>query len=94
VMHPQASQGAVYAETRALLYWGFEAVGQVRPVGSLPSLPSAAAQRVHAAAPEPAARAKPLFSVGTLVAAGAAALLMAGWGFLALRRTPGGRPAS
>jgi D-alanyl-D-alanine carboxypeptidase (penicillin-binding protein 5/6) len=93
VMHPEAGQGSVYAEARALLNWGFDAAGQVRPVGSLPALPSRKAERVRAAAPRPApvAGAKPLFSTGTLVSAGAAAVLMAGWAYLALRRGPGRR---
>lgn len=93
VMHPEAGQGSVYAEARALLNWGFDAAGQVRPVGSLPALPSRKAERGRAAAPLPApvAGAKPLFSTGTLVSAGAAAVLMAGWAYLALRRGPGRR---
>jgi D-alanyl-D-alanine carboxypeptidase (penicillin-binding protein 5/6) len=86
VMHPRAGGGAVYAEARSLLNWGFAASGQVRPVGSLPPLPGPRPRTVQAAAPERAARPHPLFSTGTLVSAGAAGLLMAGWAFLAMRR--------
>ncbi|MBT3167794.1 D-alanyl-D-alanine carboxypeptidase [Streptomyces sp. Vc74B-19] len=39
VMNPRSDDGhAVYEETRALLDWGFEAAGRVRPVGSLDAL--------------------------------------------------------
>ncbi|GHH85232.1 hypothetical protein GCM10018793_52430 [Streptomyces sulfonofaciens] len=89
VMHPEAGEGhAVYSEARSLLNWGFSAAGEVRPVGSLGTLPQRTGERrvVRAAARgSAAARARPLFSTGTLAAGGAAALLMAGWGYLALR---------
>ena len=95
VLHPQPGQGNVYDEARALLNWGFTAAGQVRPVGSLPPLPAPKeAGTAQAGAPRPsAAPTRPPLSTGTLVAAGAAALLMAGWAWLALRRVPGSRPS-
>ncbi len=90
VMHPEAGAESVYAQTRALLNWGFAASGQVRPVGSLPALPSAPTETVRAAAPERVTRQGSQFSTGTLVSAGVAALLMAGWAFLATRRNGAG----
>jgi D-alanyl-D-alanine carboxypeptidase (penicillin-binding protein 5/6) len=94
VMHPDAGGSAVYGEARALLNWGFAASGQVRPVGSLPALPQAPVRAVRAAAPQRHVRSGPPFSTGTLVSAGAAALLMAGWAFLAIRRRPAGERAA
>ncbi|GHJ39202.1 D-alanyl-D-alanine carboxypeptidase family protein [Streptomyces sp. TS71-3] len=88
VMHPESGEGhAVYSEARSLLNWGFAAAGEVRPVGSLGKLPQHQAPHrvVRARAQHPVLAAKPLFSLGTLISAGAAAVLMAGWGWLALR---------
>ncbi|WP_329113154.1 D-alanyl-D-alanine carboxypeptidase family protein [Streptomyces sp. NBC_01465] len=55
VMNPQA--GSVYEEARALLDWGFTAVGRVRPVASLPPVRArsvSAAGAAHRPAPAPA----------------------------------------
>ncbi|WP_435057904.1 D-alanyl-D-alanine carboxypeptidase family protein [Streptomyces sp. bgisy060] len=75
VMNPQAGGGfAVYEEARALLDWGFEASGQVQPVGTLaPARAKAAAESearavavarddhgVRAAGPVPRAGAEPM----------------------------------
>ncbi|MCX4662373.1 D-alanyl-D-alanine carboxypeptidase family protein [Streptomyces uncialis] len=58
VMNPQDGGHAVYEEARALLDWGFTAVGRVRPVGSLlppppPPRPAPGAVSPSAAAPSP-----------------------------------------
>lgn len=57
VMNPQRGGGlAVYEEARALLDWGFDASGQVDPVGSLDAL-RPVAHTAQAAPPAAAARA-------------------------------------
>lgn len=91
VMHPQYGYDEVYKEAAALLDWGFEAAGEVDPVGVLAEPVSAAGSRPTASANVPTtenrASATPSGPSGLAGTAAALSALVAG-GVLALRRRP------
>ncbi|WP_394431198.1 D-alanyl-D-alanine carboxypeptidase family protein [Streptomyces sp. SGAir0957] len=99
VMHPKAGYEAVYAETAALLDWGFAAADKVSAVGELVTPVSARAKSPgSSASPAPgvpgAASAAPRAagSEGWALGGSATVAALAGGGLFALRRRGDARP--
>ncbi|MEU6391439.1 serine hydrolase [Streptomyces sp. NPDC046939] len=98
VMHPKAGYEAVYAETAALLDWGFAAGGKVRPVGALVAplseQPASSGASPAPGAPNAASSATPptATSEGWALGGSAAVAALAGGGLFVLRRRGNSRP--